>query len=470
MRRVALSGPDLKTWRDAARALLVEGVRPERVLWTDGDALFGGEVIREDGSGFEVSKKFLETAREVACHRDGEKWGLLYRVLWRLTHGEKELLEVEVDDDVRRLMLMAKTVHRDVHKMHAFVRFRRVENDAGEHYVAWHRPDHLIVRRASSFFLSRFGVMRWTILTPDESVSWDGNELKFGNGVPRREAPAGDELEDLWKAYYAATFNPARVKLKQMRKEMPVRHWATLPETAVIDELLKDAPRRVEEMMKKAACPTTTSAADFLPSKLELPVLAAAARKCRGCGIYCNATQTVFGEGPGDAVCMFVGEQPGDQEDLAGKPFVGPSGELLDGAMEEAGVPRDQVYVTNAVKHFKWEPRGKRRLHAKPSAREVAACRPWLEAEIKVVKPRMIVCLGATASQSLMGSGFRLTQHRGEIQKETGWADWLLATVHPSSLLRMPDAEARRAAREQFVSDMKLVARQLKSLTSRHLK
>ena len=176
------------------------------------------------------------------------------------------------------------------------------------------------------------------------------------------------------------------------------------------------------------------------------------------------ATQVVFGEGPKSARVMFVGEQPGDQEDLAGKPFVGPSGALLDEAMEEAGVPRDRVYVTNAVKHFKWEPRGKRRLHAKPSAREIAACRPWLEAEIKVVQPKMIVCLGATASQSLMGSGFRLTQHRGEILKETEWADWVLATVHPSSLLRMPDPDARRAAREQFVSDMKLVARQLKKV------
>ena len=214
--------------------------------------------------------------------------------------------------------------------------------------------------------------------------------------------------------------------------------------------------------MRKGVCETTGSAADFLPSRKELRVLAEAAKGCRGCEIYCNATQTVFGEGAEDAVCMFVGEQPGDREDLEGKPFVGPAGKLLDEAMEEAGVAREKVYVTNAVKHFKWEPRGKRRLHAKPSAREIAACRPWLEAEIEVVKPRMIVCLGATASQSLMGSAFRLTKHRGEILKGTGWAEWVLATVHPSSLLRMPDAEARRAAREGFVGDMKLVAKWLK--------
>ena len=207
-------------------------------------------------------------------------------------------------------------------------------------------------------------------------------------------------------------------------------------------------------------CAFTGSAIDFLPSRLELPVLAKAAAKCQGCGIYCNATQV--GQGPADARCMFVGEQPGDQEDLAGKPFVGPSGVLLSQTMERVGIPREQVYVTNAVKHFKWEPRGTRRLHSKPSAREVAACRPWLEAEIKVVHPTVIVCLGATASQSLLGSSFRLTQHRGEILKNTPWAPALLATVHPSSLLRIPDHEAREAAREQFAEDLKLVARYLK--------
>lgn len=161
-------------------------------------------------------------------------------------------------------------------------------------------------------------------------------------------------------------------------------------------------------------------------------------------------------------MCMFVGEQPGDQEDRAGKPFVGPAGAVLDQAMEQAGIPRDGVYVTNAVKHFKFEPRGKRRIHSKPSAREVAACRPWLEAEIKVVQPSVIVCLGATAAQSLLGSSFRLTQHRGEVQTGTPWAAKLLATVHPSSLLRIPDQDARREAREQFVEDLRIVARQLR--------
>ena len=216
--------------------------------------------------------------------------------------------------------------------------------------------------------------------------------------------------------------------------------------------------------MSKATCPTATSAADFLPARLELPVLAKAAKKCQGCGIYCNATQTVFGEGPAAASCMFVGEQPGDEEDRTGKPFVGPSGKLLSAVMEEVGMPRKEIYVTNAVKHFKWEPRGKRRLHAKPSAREVAACRPWLEAEIRTVHPQIIVCLGATASQSLLGSSFRLTQHRGELLEGQPWAPLMLATVHPAALLRAPDHEARMMARKQFTEDLRIVAKKLESL------
>jgi DNA polymerase len=213
--------------------------------------------------------------------------------------------------------------------------------------------------------------------------------------------------------------------------------------------------------MKKLACKPGESAAEFVPATLKLPVLRLASKTCRGCELYCNATQTVFGEGPPDAAVMFVGEQPGDQEDLAGKPFVGPAGQMLDRAMDEAGIPRDEVYVTNAVKHFKFEPRGKRRIHAKPSAREVAACRPWLEAEIATIHPRVIVCLGATASQSLMGRTFRVTKSRGQVL-QSEWAPALLPTYHPSALLRMPDHDARERAYGEFLQDMKTVARQMR--------
>ena len=212
-----------------------------------------------------------------------------------------------------------------------------------------------------------------------------------------------------------------------------------------------------------ASCPTGSSAAEFVPKTTSLTVLKQAVNACRGCPIYCNATQGVFGEGPRGATVMFVGEQPGDQEDRAGKPFVGPAGRILDEALQAAGIPRDETYVTNAVKHFKWEPRGTRRLHSKPSAREVAACRPWLETEVSVVKPRMVVCLGATAAQSMMGNAFRITKQRGEIFAQTPWAPWLMATVHPSSILRIPEDDLRRRAREEFVDDLKKAAKQLRS-------
>jgi uracil-DNA glycosylase family protein len=201
----------------------------------------------------------------------------------------------------------------------------------------------------------------------------------------------------------------------------------------------------------------------FLPPKLTLPQLREAAVGCRGCPLYKPATQTVFGEGSKDAQVVFVGEQPGDQEDRAGKPFVGPAGRLLDGALEEVGIDRGTTYVTNAVKHFKFEPRGRRRIHSKPNAREIQACKPWLVAEMQVIKPPVVVALGATAAQALMGNAFRVTKERG-IPRETQWAPFTLATYHPSALLRMPDEDARQRAYGEFVDDLRVVAKHLKTL------
>jgi DNA polymerase len=204
----------------------------------------------------------------------------------------------------------------------------------------------------------------------------------------------------------------------------------------------------------------TRTAAPFVPDSTSVRVLNAAAHECRGCDLYKTATQVVFGAGPKKARVMFVGEQPGDQEDRQGQPFVGPAGALLDKALDDAGIPRDEVYVTNAVKHFKWEPRGKRRIHKKPRASEIKACRPWLEAELRAVKPAVLVCLGATAAQSVFGSQFKLMQQRGQVLPST-LAPQAVATIHPSAVLRAPDSEGRRAAYEMLVADLKVVARAL---------
>ena len=199
------------------------------------------------------------------------------------------------------------------------------------------------------------------------------------------------------------------------------------------------------------------TAADFLPARRTLPALNEAVQDCRGCPLYANATQAVFGEGAAHAEVMLVGEQPGDKEDLSGRPFVGPAGRLLDEALDEAGIDRSHTYVTNAVKHFKWQGRGKRRIHQKPSWSESTACRPWLEAELEAVRPRVVVALGATAAQSLLGKDFRVTKQRGELL-DSPLAEHVVATVHPSSILRQQDEDTRQMERVAFVADLRVVA------------
>ena len=199
------------------------------------------------------------------------------------------------------------------------------------------------------------------------------------------------------------------------------------------------------------------SALQFLPPRISLDTLPAAARECRGCPLFRNATQTVFGRGPRTARVLLVGEQPGHEEDLAGEPFVGPAGRVLDEGLSAAGIERADAYVTNAVKHFKWVPKGKRRIHKKPNAREIAACVPWLDKEIELIKPKVLVTLGATAAQALLGRDFRVTVQGGRVLS-SNLAPYAVATIHPSSVLRQPTPEDRRREMERFITDLKLVA------------
>ena len=459
-------GPDLASFRTAARGLLVRGVPPDKVLFaeerSEQASLLSTDALPDTApvSGLVVPPAFLELAERVACHRSPERWSLLYRVLWRLTHGERKLLEVESDADVYRLLSLEKAIRRDSHKMKAFVRFRRVEREGQEYFIAWHRPDHLIVPLVAPFFARRFPAMRWSILTPDASVSWDLERLTFGAGVPRSEAPEGDVLEEMWSTYYASTFNPARLNVKAMRAEMPKKHWATLPEARLIPELVKRAPSRTASMVAPRV--EVSEASHFLPERRDLASLAEAARGCQACPLHARATRTVFGEGSARARVMLVGEQPGDQEDREGKPFIGPAGQLLDEVLERVGLPRQELYVTNAVKHFGWTGDEKQRLHAKPGRREVLACKAWLDAEVAAVRPKLIVCLGATAAQAFLGTGFRINLSRGQVF-ETPWAEAWMATYHPSALLRMPDENARAQARIHFEEDLRRAADMLRA-------
>jgi DNA polymerase len=365
---------------------------------------------------------------------------------------------------------MEKSVRRDMHKMTAFLRFRCVDAEDGEQYVAWFEPEHHILRRVSDFFIGRFAAMRWSILTPNGALHWDGRELSESAGVAHAEAPSGDALEDWWRTYYRATFNPARASLSATMAEMPKKYWRNMPETDLIPGLLAGAGERTRQMVESPpTAPRNARGVDLPAPAIEEQLVSLgatrnAAAHCERCPLYKNATQTVFGEGPADAPLVFVGEQPGDQEDLQGKPFVGPAGQMFDRALAEAGIDRSRVYVTNAVKHFKFEPRGKRRIHQRPNNAEIDACRWWLDKELDLIKPRLTVALGATAARALTGRDTTISRARGRLMPLRDGVEGFI-TVHPSFLLRLPDEASKAREYQRFVADLRQVAQHLPEIS-----
>jgi DNA polymerase len=460
MRTVQLEAEDdFEGWRDAARALALAGVPAESVAWRAGDAggdLFGGGAAAPlpaaDAPAFSVPKAFVTLARSAICHSDPERFALLYALLLRLRE-EPGAMEDSAAPLLRRLERMAKEVRRDIHKMHAFVRFREVAaEDGSPRFVAWFEPDHHIVRAAAPFFARRFAAMRWSILTPELCVHWDGERITESPGATRASAPEGDPVEEVWKTYYASIFNPARLKVGAMVKEMPKKYWKNMPETALVGELIAGAQAREARMVEASRGSVGDNAG------IAWEAVRDEARGCTRCPLFRTGTQTVFGEGPLDAPLMFVGEQPGDQEDLAGRPFIGPAGQLFDRALGDAGIDRSAAYVTNAVKHFKWEARGKRRIHAKPNGGEIDACRWWIEQERSIIRPAITVALGATAARSLFGKVVTISGVRGRAHPlSEGGEAWV--TVHPSFLLRVQDNRDEEYAR--FVEDLVVVKRRL---------
>jgi probable DNA metabolism protein len=468
--RVTLSAPDdFEGWRDAARDLAEAGVPASAVVWQVEGApadLFGSEAPQPVAASFPVPRAFVDLARDVVCNCDPERFALLYAMLLRLKTN-KRALDDAADPLVRRLSDLAKAVRRDIHKMHAFVRFREIDR----RFVAFFEPEHHIVRRAAGFFVNRFANMHWSILTPELSIHWDGATLTEGPGATRSDAPSGDPIEATWRTYYASIFNPARLKVGAMLKEMPKKYWRNMPETSLVQPLIAGARNRELEMIDRAAAKEGLSHALDAERRIapggnlraSWEALLKDARKCTRCDLYKNATQTVFGEGPLDASIMFVGEQPGDQEDIAGRPFVGPAGAVFDAALEKAGIDRSTVYVTNAVKHFKFVQKGKKRIHSKPGAGEIEACRWWISHERELIRPPVTVALGATAARSLIGKAVTIGKVRGEpLKLDDGGECWV--TVHPSSLLRMPDPEARHEARALFERDLTLIRKRAEEL------
>ncbi|EGP07706.1 putative uracil-DNA glycosylase [Bradyrhizobiaceae bacterium SG-6C] len=476
MHVVALgSETDFRGWREAARALALNDIPPNDVTWTvaSRDAeLFGASALPavDPDCTFSVPATFVDLAKLAILNRDPERFACLYRLLVRLRQ-QPRLMNVLTDGDVARIYGLAKEVRRDEHKMHAFVRFREFGRDDDFRFVAWFEPSHHIVELAAPFFERRFADMPWSILTPDRCAHWDGHKTVFTEGAVKSDSPSSDPLEDIWRTYYANIFNPARLKIKAMQAEMPKKYWRNLPEASLIDPLIAQAERRTDQMIRQEAPAPRSSRqrkeqlAMANPAHIKPESLAALrheAADCRACHLWKDATQTVFGEGPAHASLMLVGEQPGDKEDLAGKPFVGPAGAMLNRALEEAGIERDKVYVTNAVKHFKFVPRGKIRLHQKPNTLEIKACRPWYERELASIKPALVVAMGATAAQSVFGKITPIGKNRGHLI-DLGEAK-ALVTVHPSYLLRLPDADAKEREYANFVKDLKLAASFLNEL------
>ncbi len=478
------SETNLSIWRKAARALIQKGISPNDVVWTSLGAQAGllagctpqldlsehnvtgtNYASEKPGKNVYASRRFIDTAERVLCHRDCERFAKLYQLLWRL-QDNKRLLENAADPDVAWLTKCDQAVRRDRHKMHAFVRFRKVgERDGREQFAAWFEPEHRIVELATPFFKRRFPNMDWAILTPDRSAIWNGETLKFSNGANKSDVPSEDAVEEHWKIYFAAIFNPARLKVSAMTSEMPKKYWRNLPEAELIPELIASARARTTVMQTSGVTqqnkmaniiaqrksnfekPFTTKTGETL-GELNVQI-----SKCERCSLHCHATQAVTGTGPQDANLMIVGEQPGDQEDLAGKPFVGPAGNVLNQTLKEAGIDRAASYITNAVKHFKFTPRGKRRIHAKPSTSEIDKCRWWLDIEQTIVRPKLIVALGATAARSVLGQHVKISETRGKIIEREGNAA-VLVTAHPSYLLRLPDPIERMQQTEAFAQDL----------------
>lgn len=453
---LAIGRPDdFDGWREQARAVAAACIPPERVVWSTGRqderGLFyaaGRDTAPMPAARRSVraNKAFLRLASSVILHNDPARFALLYRLLWRI-QDDLHLMEKAADRDVHRLTIMMGHIRRDIHKMRAFVRFRGIEEaDGVERYVAWFEPDHHILRANADFFLNRFASQRWSIMTPDLCLHWNGKTLTETPGASRQDAPSEDAVEDLWQRYYASIFNPARLKVSMMVKEMPRRYWKNLPEARLIPELIAGAQAREAAMVARGG----DIFQENPPTTLE--EIARGISGCRRCPIGCNGTRAVLGEGPEQTRLLVIGEQPGDQEERLGRPFVGPAGQLLDEHLKQAGFDRSLIRFTNAVKHFKFEQRGKRRIHQNPTAGEIDHCRWWLDAERKIVRPAFILALGASAGRSLLGRTPSVGKERGQIRQLDDGSLFFL-TSHPSFLLRL-DGENRKEEEEKFQSDL----------------
>ena len=423
---------DWTGWRRATRALVLSGVEPAELTWTTAG---GGAPVPDVDGTFTLSRALVALAAQAFQAREPERFGLLYTLVWRAHHGGLALTEGD-DPDLRVARRLALAARADAHRMRTHLRFARITDAGREHFVGWYEPGHFVLEPNARLLARRHPASGFTIITPDGTAHRDQTGIRFGAGLKH---PGDDEtLLAWWDAHKAAVLAAAGDGGGQ-------------PEAEELDEV----PRPLD---RPPLGPVVLPAAQTSATRQ----LAREARGCERCALHAPATQTVFGEGPIGARVMFVGEQPGDQEDFIGRPFVEPAGQLLDVALEEAGIDRRQITITNAVKHFKFTPRGRRRIHQPPSPQEIDICRFWLDAERTAVNPTLLVLLGGSAGRAVLGRPVTVTRERGRpFDLPDGGTAFL--TVHPSYLLRQPDEASYAREYAAFVRDLRTVRELLNS-------
>ena len=427
MPHIALSDEtDWSGWRHAARGLVLSGIEPDAVTWSVGGR---GDPAPEAKGGFNLPRALVGLAAGAIQARYPDRFGLLYSLVWR-THAGEKVLEDQNDPDFSLARRLALAVRSDAHRMRTNIRFMPVPQANRTRYLGYFAPLHYVLPANAQLIARRFPDLLWSIATPDGSAHWNETELRFGPGARH----IGDD------ATLRAWWDEFGVDL--MEQAAP---GTSIPEAEPLDERPRPPDR-----------PSLGPVVIHAKSDASLIRTAREASTCERCPLFEAATQTVFGEGPRGASVMFIGEQPGDQEDVIGRPFVGPAGQLMDRAMEEAGIDRRMVYVTNAVKHFKFTPRGKRRIHQTPEVPEIEACNFWLGLERDQVRPKLIILMGASAARAVLRRAVTISRERGRpMRLEDG--QMAFVTVHPSFLLRIPNEAGKAKEYAAFVRDLSAV-------------
>lgn len=445
-------------WRSEARRLLQAGIAPHQVDWTPDAGLFDSlDPAPADAPGgtVRIPRELPELLAQAARFRQQDRWGLLYRVLWRAARGDRSAM-LPGDRDGAELHRRLKAVRREAHHLHAFLRFRPGQAQRGEpDYLAWIEPAHEVLDLAAEHFVPRMGRYSWLIATPDGVACFNGERLAYLPPGPPGLQAAIEERDDpdqsLWQAYYRSTFNPARLNPKVMRGHMPARFWRHLPEGPLIPALVS-AARTGQQRLAQAPAVGAQDGKTVLISPLKAqPVREAtsALERCQACPRWHAATCAVAGQGPETADVIVLGSQPSDQDDLSGQPFSDPAGIRLREALANAGLARERLYFTHAVKHFAWHSQGLRsEREALPvTEAELTACAPWLEAELQQVRPRLVIALGDGARAALRGFiPQHLAEHGGEAleTKQAPFGAWF-AIPWPAGNDTL-EALARRAA------------------------